>query len=163
MSQPLPCESSTPPVNSLWQPLLQANRSTAEWSPLSLYCSVSLDRTRLWRNAVPVLPVLQTWTLAKRPAACHLASQGLISRLEVLVPVLERHSGVSWKKKKNQRNERKQPPACVRPSPPGAAVLPGHLLPLLMPASRVQPAMASQSSPCSSHTAGQLGAFSTRA
>lgn len=57
--------------------------------------------------------MLQTWTLAKRPAACHLASQGLISRLEVLVPVLERHSGVSWKKKIKEMKENSLQPVFV--------------------------------------------------
>lgn len=96
---------------------------------------------------------------SQRPAACHLASQGLISRLEVLEPVLERHSGVSWKKKIKEMRERKQPPACVRPLPPGAAVLPRALVPSPDASFRVQPATASQSSPCGSHTAGQLVLF----
>ena len=55
MSQPLSSESSTPPVNSFWQPLLRANRSTAEWSPP--YSNLLLcfpDCTRLWGNAVQV-------------------------------------------------------------------------------------------------------------
>ena len=42
--------------------------------------------------------MLQTWTPAKRPVAGLLASSGLISRLAVLVPVLEMHTRVPQRK-----------------------------------------------------------------